>query len=174
MRLEQDDLSPFSWQDGILGHAEGEQAACPHCSGWQNLLSSGWVSGSGLRETKRALSPGIQGTSAPNQNNCWVGTTHWPMSESGLARGHRVHHPQSKRCDMAILMARGLQFGLTWLRKTNHKSIAGTSHMGLERQHQTKAYGRGSWGRQKTNSPGFRSVLHCLIKSYTVKKTDVR
>lgn len=44
----------------------------------------------------------------------------------------------------AILMARGLLFGLTWLRKINHKSIAGASHIGLERQQQTKAYGRGT------------------------------
>lgn len=51
-------------KDGILGHGEEEQVACPHCSGWQHLLSNDQVSGSGLRDTMTSLSSGIQGTSS--------------------------------------------------------------------------------------------------------------
>lgn len=74
-----------------------------------------------------------------SQNNCWAGTTHWPMSDKSPLRGYRVHHPQSKRSDIAILMA-GKTLWVLHSREAHHNSTAPsmTSFIVMGKQQQTK------------------------------------
>lgn len=75
-----------------------------------------------------------------SQNNCWVGTTHWPMSDKSPLRRYRAHHPQSKRSDIAILMAGKTSVWVLHSRKAHHNSIAPsmTSIIVMGKQQQTK------------------------------------